>query len=126
MNTQVFFEHPKIIYLNATIDINEKNAFINSCDAMIHARIRGETFGLSIAEFSVLNKPIITYSNSREKEHIEILGEKAILYKNEMELMDIFFNINHHLNSRKDWNAYRNYSPDKVMVLFDNMIFSRR
>jgi glycosyltransferase involved in cell wall biosynthesis len=124
MNTQAFFEHPRIIYLNATIDINEKNMFINSCDAMIHARQQGETFGLSIAEFSVLNKPIITYANSREKEHIEILGEKAILYKSETELMDIFININRHLNSRKEWNAYRNYSPDKVMELFDNMIFS--
>ena len=126
MNTRAFFEHPRMIYLNATIDMNEKNMFIHSCDGMLHARMQGETFGLSIAEFSVFNKPIITYANSREKEHIEILGEKAILYHSEMELMNIFMNLTRHLNSRTDWNAYCNYSPDKVMELFDRMIFSRR
>jgi hypothetical protein len=59
---------------------------------MIHARGEGETFGLSIAEFSINNKPIITCP-SGDLEHIKILGEKAILYKSKEELLNIFMNF---------------------------------
>ena len=79
MNTEKFYEHPRIIYLPVNVDVNYKVKFINSCDAMIHARIMGETFGLSIAEFSSKNKPVIT-SGCGDSEHIKILGDKAIVY----------------------------------------------
>ena len=34
--------------------------FIRSCDAMVHGRSNGENFGLAIAEFSTLHKPVFT------------------------------------------------------------------
>ena len=37
---------------------------------MIHGRSDGETFGLAVAEFSVANKPVITYSESKDREHL--------------------------------------------------------
>lgn len=37
-------------------------AFIRTCDAMLHARMSGETFGLAIAEFSAHNRPVLTSS----------------------------------------------------------------
>jgi len=117
MNTNKFYEHPRIIYLDYTLDINYKVKFINTCDAMIHARLMGETFGLSIAEFSIKNKPIITCLCG-DLEHIHILGEKAIIYKSKEDLIDIFNNIKKIINLRTDWNAYRLYSPEYVMSLF--------
>ena len=42
------------------IDLNKKVEFISSCDAMIHARQMGETFGAAVSEFSIKNKPVIT------------------------------------------------------------------
>ena len=42
-----------------------------------------ETFGLAVAEFSVANKPIITYGNSKDNEHLRILKDKAIIYNDE-------------------------------------------
>ena len=42
----------------------------------------GETFGLAPAEFSAANKPVITFNLSKDREHIKILNEKAILYEN--------------------------------------------
>ena len=57
--TEPFYKHERIIYLNGTPDLNQKVKFINTCDAMIHARYIGESFGLSCAEFSIRNKPII-------------------------------------------------------------------
>lgn len=124
MNTYKFYEHPRIIYLDRNIDLDYKVKFINTCDAMIHARSMGETFGLSIAEFSIKNKPIIT-SDWGDLEHIKILGDKAIVYRTKNDLITIFQNIKAILYSRNDWNAYRLYSPDYVMNLFKTYIFNR-
>ena len=44
---------------------SEKEAFYRTCDAMLHARRDGETFGLAVAEFSVRNKPVITKGASK-------------------------------------------------------------
>jgi hypothetical protein len=116
MNTRKFFEHPQIIYLEANLDPVYKVKFINTCDAMIHARKMGETFGMAIAEFSHKNKPVIT-CKCGDLEHIEILGEKALLYSSKKELLDIFANIKMLIASRHDWNAHKLYTPEHVMNL---------
>jgi len=121
MNTKEFYRHPRIIYLERNIDINFKVKFINTCDAMIHGRQEGETFGLSIGEFSIKNKPIIT-SPCGDLEHIKILGDKAIKYKSKEELITILKNINEIINLREDWNAYELYSPNNVMKIFNDLI----
>ncbi len=121
MNTLVFYEHPRIIYLEKNTDVLYKSKFINTCDAMIHARGIGETFGLSIAEFSIMNKPIIT-CDCGDLEHIMILKDKAIIYKTTEELICIFNNVHLLLLSQKNWNAYENFSPKKVMELFKEII----
>jgi len=123
MNTNIFYKHPRIIYLDSTTNTEIKAQFINTCDVMLHARSGGETFGLAVAEFSLLNKPVITCQMG-DLEHIEILGDKAIVYRNETELINIIFNIRQIITSRSDWNAYQQYSPEIIMKLFDELIFS--
>lgn len=120
MNTDKFYEHKRIIYLDKTIDNNEKHKFINTCDAMIHARLDGETFGAAVAEFSVSNKPVIT-CNCGDLEHIRILREKGIIYNNKQDLQNIFINIKTIINSRGDWNAYKDYTPQNVMKIFNDV-----
>ena len=122
MNTSEFYNHPRIIYLPKELDLIKKTEFINTCDAMIHAREIGETFGLSVAEFSIKNKPIITCTRG-DLEHIKILGDKAILYKSTNDLIDILKNIKTIKDSRTDWNAYSYYSPENIMKLFNDTIF---
>lgn len=124
MNTQQFYEHPRIIYLNKNLCLHYKSKFINTCDAMIHARAMGETFGLSIAEFSIQNKPIITCVCG-DLEHIKILGDKAIIYNSVENLISIFKNIKSIIHSRTDWNAYKMYTPEYVMNLFKKNIFNK-
>uniref|UniRef100_A0A6C0ICC7 Glycosyl transferase family 1 domain-containing protein n=1 Tax=viral metagenome TaxID=1070528 RepID=A0A6C0ICC7_9ZZZZ len=125
MNTHVFVDHPRVLYLPPTTDSERKTMFIHSCDAMIHARQQGETFGLAVAEFSIRNKPVLTYAGSREREHLDILGERAILYWDEADLTHILSNIHDLVRSRdRDWNAYQKFSPESVMMMFDSMIFS--
>lgn len=116
-NTNVFYSHPQIIYLNSIIKLEEKAKFINTCDAMIHARSDGETFGLAIGEFSTLNKPIITTKHG-DLAHIDILGDKAIVCENKAQVINAFTNIKTIICKKDDWNAYQDYTPEKVMAKF--------
>ena len=84
--TERFFN---VHYLPGTVDPMEKAKFLATCDAMLHARWHGETFGLAVGEFAVLGKPVITYGGSRERAHLEMLGEKALIYKNKEELLKV-------------------------------------
>jgi hypothetical protein len=79
---------PNIVFLPATADPFLKKRFLNTCDAMLHGRMRGETFGLSCLEFAVLGKPVLTFGDSPEKAHLEILGEAAVAYHNAKELRE--------------------------------------
>ena len=126
LNTQTFFNHKKIIYLPKTISVEFKSLFIDTCDAMIHARKDGETFGLSVGEFSAANKPIITFSKSKDKEHLRILKNKSILYKNREELLNIFLTINKNFLENKNWNCYTEYEPHRVMEKFDKLLISNK
>lgn len=115
-NTKPFYTHPRIIYLGSLTNINEKTKFINTCDAMLHARRRGETFGIAVGEFSIKNKPIITYGLSPEKCHLDILKNKALIYYNNTDLKRILSSF---IPSEGNWDAYsEGYKPEKVMQKF--------
>ena len=127
MNTQQFCNPlPNIIHIEKTIDLNRKVEFINTCDAMLHARHIGESFGLAIAEFSTKNKPIVTTPNFKlnpnvDIAHIYFLKEKGIWY-NEDNLYSVLTTFltkeNREEISKKDWNAFKDYTPEKVIKQF--------
>jgi glycosyltransferase involved in cell wall biosynthesis len=116
--TEPFYEHERIIYLDPTADLNEKVRFINTSDVMIHARNIGESFGLSCAEFSLRNKPVITYHNSLERNHIDTLGEKGIYYENKEDVDHILLNLDKNEINALEWNCYQDYSPKNVVQKF--------
>jgi|TARA_Y100000992_G_scaffold299504_1_gene266405 glycosyltransferase involved in cell wall biosynthesis len=116
---------PNIIHLPMITELDKKVEFINSCDAMIWARSDGETFGLAIAEFSTLNKPVIAMKCGY-REHVNILGNKAFWYSNSESLTKIIENFDPSMEKHKDWNAYRDYTPEKVMKIFDDTFLRSR
>jgi hypothetical protein len=116
--TEPFIRHERVIYLEPTADLNEKVRFINTSDAMIHARNIGESFGLSCAEFSIKNKPVITYYNSLERNHIDTLGDRGIYYENKKEILHILRNLDKKEINSLEWNCYQEYSPEKVVQKF--------
>ena len=116
--TDKFIEHDRVIYLPGSSDMNTKVRFINTSDAMLHARYIGESFGLSCAEFSVRNKPIITYEKSPERNHIDTLDEKGIYYENYSDILHILRNLDKKEINSLEWNCYRDYSPEKVCQKF--------
>jgi len=121
MNINQFCEPNKnIIHLPGTWEIDKKAAFINACDAMIHARRGGETFGLAVAEFTIHNKPVITYKDSGERSHIEILKDRGIYYRdNYKEIYDIINNLKSYIKYDNYYKAYDNFSPEKIMNRFN-------
>jgi hypothetical protein len=118
LNTDKFCEpRENIIFLEGTSDAEYKQRFINTADCMLHARASGETFGLAVGEFSVSNKPILTWSGSRERCHLEILGEKALVYSSGVELVEKIMLFDR--NQKRDWDAYsERFSPEPVMRKF--------
>jgi hypothetical protein len=122
MNISPFARHERILFLPGNADMNYKVKFINTCDAMIHARGIGESFGLACGEFSIRNKPVITYALSPQRSHIDTLGSKAIKYKGPKELEKIFLEFDKDWSANQNWDCYsEKFSPIPVMKKFDTV-----
>ena len=123
MNIDRFCSNPNVIFLNGTNDEKYKKMFINTCNAMLHARERGETYGIVCAEFSVSGKPVITYGKSIENNHIELLGDKAIMYNNKHDLTNIL--INWEDKGKHIITGYHeSTSPEYVMDIFKKVFIA--
>lgn len=109
-----------IIHLPMITDMNDKVKFINTCDAMIWARSGGETFGQAIAEFSIKNKPVIA-SKVGANSHVHFLGDKAFWYSDKHNLHNILVNFDPKTECEKDWNAYKEFTPENVMHSFQSV-----
>ena len=116
---------PNIRFLPPTTDPIRKRLFLNSCDAMLHGRMRGETFGLSCLEFAMIGKPVLTYAGSPERAHLEILGDTAVRYKNAKELCELLRypagprGLKTELGGRME--KFEPYQPEAVMQKFEQV-----
>ena len=82
MNTRPFGPaHSNILFVDGTYNLQHKSDYINTCDYMLHARQHGESFGLAISEFLFHDKPVISWSDGLDKNHIRILGNKGLWYQ---------------------------------------------
>lgn len=114
--TEPFVNHPNVKFINEIHDLNKKANFINSCDCMLHARQRGESFGLSIAEFLFLNKPVLAWNGGHDKNHLEMLKNSGTLYNNEN---DLDYMLNNLGDFKQDWSQrVVDYDPKPVMKKF--------
>lgn len=119
VNTPKFGHHHHLIFLDKIITYDEKNKFINTCDAHLECGNLGHTFGLSIGEFSVNNKPIISYGGPTwNNAHKDILKDKGIYFYNNIDFYNILTTFNPEEYKNKDLNCYKDYSPEKVMKIF--------
>lgn len=114
--TPRFTQHSRAIFLEPFTDAFFKREFINTCDAMLHARSYGETFGMAVAEFSCCGRPVITYGQSEQRAHLDILGKKAVTYDTPNDLRAILTQWGH--DTGPHWNAYADLCPTKVMKKF--------
>lgn len=125
LNTEPFANHPRIKFLPFSLMLSYKSKFINTCDAMLHGRSDGETFGLAVGEFSSFNKPIFTYDADYwwyMRAHLDMLGDKALKYKNDEELTSYLLQIDKDYIKDVDWDCYSvRFSPSNVMKQFNEV-----
>ena len=123
---------PNVRFLPATADPILKRRFFNTCDAMLHGRMRGETFGLSCLEFAMLGKRVLTYAGSPERAHLEMLGDTAVRYETEQELCEILRHpasvIGHRVPAGVQTTEhggqtekFKQYQPEAVMRKFEQV-----
>lgn len=123
MNTAPFTDPSShVIFLDKSTDPRYKARFINTCDAMLYARTRGETFGLSIAEFSIRNKPIFAPRDAPEQNHRLVLQENAYWYTDTDTLCQQILAFRPQDARNRDWNMYRAFSPERVMASFQDQL----
>ena len=53
--------------------------------------------------------------------HFYLLGNKAMWYNNPNDLYNILLNFNPEVERTKDWNAYKEYTPEKIMKIFKDV-----
>lgn len=89
------WKHPRLLLVDQIHDQLKKWEFISSCDVMLHARHRGETFGVSVGEFAVCGAQIVTYANPEEQAHFALLDPRGKIhgYSNEEDVFDILKKI---------------------------------
>ena len=75
-----------------------------------------ERFGLAVGEFAVLGKPVITFSGSKERAHLEMLGNQALPYRNTGELAEILREFRSHKTQGTKYEIF--VDPKVVMELF--------
>jgi len=132
-NTKRFCDElVNIIHIDKIVDLNKKVDFINTCNAMLWGRNQGETFGLAIAEFSTKNKPVVATPNIKlnprvDAAHINFLKEKGVWY-NQTNLYNILTTFiteeNRDEIANKDWNAFKDFTPEKVMKIFNDVFIN--
>lgn len=124
--------HERIIHLPAIYDLYEKVKFINTCDGMLHARVNGEASGHAVGEFSIKNKPVITWTGADvhkyfkwgyDGAHLEILKDKGIFYSYEQDIKTILRDFKPMPD--KNWDAYSSfYNPTEAMKKFKEVFLT--
>lgn len=124
LSTQPFIQHERVVFFPWVENEIGITNFICACDAMLHARLDGETFGLAVGEFNIQNKPVITWSGLYngvkypyyDTAHIDHLQDKAIIYNNEVDLKSILLNLNKKEIANKHWDMFsETFSVKKVI-----------
>jgi glycosyltransferase involved in cell wall biosynthesis len=120
MNVLPFCIKPNVIFLKGTADMKTKRKFINTCDAMIYGRCQGETFGISIGEFSICGKPIILCNRAEHRYHLDLLSSNCVLHSCKEEFIEILQNFKPRPCTEP--TGYNQFTPKNVMDIFSKYI----
>lgn len=125
LNTSKFCDLPNVIHLPKTIDIESKQRFINTCDAYLHGRRDGETFGLAVAEFAISDKPVIACTQCTDDAHLRILGDKVYKYTSKEDLLTILRAFRRG-EMEMSSNGYKQFTPERVMETFRQIVCHKK
>ncbi len=120
MNTGKFCpDLPNIIHLSPNYDLKYKVKFINTCDAMIHGRVMGESFGLAISEFLFMDKPVVAWTGGHDENHRVMMEHTGLMYSNKEDLKRLLSKKNFEYEPGYFKKIVEEFSPANVMRRFD-------
>jgi glycosyltransferase involved in cell wall biosynthesis len=115
LNTAPFYLHPNILYLRPISDVQSKANYINMCDAFLHGRTGGESFGMAIAESLFFGKPVLAYEGGADRNHVDMLRLTNLIYNED----SLFEKLNDLQNQTGNWKELVDeYTPRHVMGRF--------
>lgn len=131
VNTEKTIKHERCIYLNSLVELEDKSKFINTCDAFLHARDYGETFGMAVLEFASKNKQILSYDNEElqtthplgGRAHFLHLKDNVHKYRNKLELEYILLNLEK-TNPFNTEYLNQEFSPKNVIYTFEKVFLN--
>lgn len=127
LNHHPFLSHDRALFLPGTDDLESKAAFISGCDAMLHGRTQGETFGLACAEFTAAGKPVMAWRDAPERHHLDHFCPPSLIYSSTSELCDILHNFDprqwDHADVKRRCDAFR---PQVIAPQFERIFALRQ
>ena len=120
MGLAAFIDHPRATFYPAGTDVYR---LITESDAMLHARSRGETFGLAVAEFGLCGCHIMTYADCGERAHIDHLdGDPGLfMYANEEQLYNHLMSLDKNNIPFTTASRWHRFSQKNVMQVFNDV-----
>lgn len=125
-NTQRFTNHPNVIFLDKIVDLQEKSNFINTCDAMLHARQMGESFGIAMCEFMSQNKPVFAWNAGNDQHHISLLEKTPTLYNDMDDLVEKLKLLSTDYVFPDYSKIVEKFSPKNVMDKFNEVFLNEK
>ena len=127
-NTEVFCDLPNVIFLGPFMGQQQKSNYINACDAFIHARWLGESFGLANAEALFFNKPVLACDVGFDRNHIEMLKPFDLIYRenDEEDLYMRLSNLKHKVGVDYRKLMINQYNPKNVMSQFKSVFLDEK
>lgn len=123
MNTTPFINHRNVIFINPVFDRVITSSFVSACDAMLHARELGESFGLAISEFLFHDKPVLAWEGGFDRNHVNMLSNYDCLYRDEKECYNMIVNFRE--RPKQDFKRIvEPFSPRNVMEKFSQTFLS--
>jgi glycosyltransferase involved in cell wall biosynthesis len=126
VNTKEYFSHPRAFFLPA-LSRQDVAEFYGACDVLINGRRMGETFGYSIVEPLLLDKPVIAPHWIRnpimDKHHISVLKGTGLLYFGTNHLVEIFKRLNTSTISAGSYAKLASeFTPERAAAKLQNVI----
>jgi hypothetical protein len=121
-NTQPFINHPNVKFVKEFYSLQAKANFIATCDAMLHARSNGESFGIAVGEFLSLNKPVLVWEGGEDQNHVAMMKDSGLIY-NQNNVQEKILNIRDYIN-QEDWSQrVAEFQPRLVIEKFKEVFF---
>jgi glycosyltransferase involved in cell wall biosynthesis len=115
-NTNRFIEHPRVIFLPTLSSRRQTREYLASLDFYLHARHRGETFGLALLEAMLCKIPVFSYSKGVDGNHRYLLRmSQDSLFESPEQLRQQISKFREYRDVEYNFSIANRFSQDSIM-----------